>query len=61
MSTHKQIDRICCGALLLVLLLTTVFMNAGKFGVQAISRTMGYESRLFDTTTVHTIDIEMED
>ncbi len=61
MSTHKQIDRICCGALLLVLLLTIVFMNAGKFGVQAISRTMGYESRLFDTTTVHTIDIEMED
>jgi len=61
MSTHKQIDRICCGVLLLVLLLTIVFMNAGKFGVQAISRTMGYETRLFDTTTVHTIDIEMED
>lgn len=61
MSTHKQIDRICCGVLLLVLLLTIVFMNAGKLGVQAVSYAMGYESRLFDTSTVHSIDIEMED
>lgn len=61
MSTHKQIDRICCGVLLLVLLLTIVFMNAGKLGVQAVSSTLGYESRLFDTSMVHTIEIEMED
>ena len=37
MSTHKQIDRICCGVLVLMLLLTIVFMNAGKLGVQARS------------------------
>ena len=37
MSTHKRIDRICCGVLLLVLLLTIVFMNAGMLGVQAVS------------------------
>lgn len=61
MSTHKQIDRICCGVLVLVLLLTIVFMNAGKLGVQAVSRALGYESKLFDTSIVHTIDIEMED
>lgn len=61
MSTHKQIDRICCGVLLLVLLLTIVFMNAGKLGVQAVSSALGYESRLFDTSMVHTIEIEMED
>ena len=61
MSTHKQIDRICCGVLVLMLLLTIVFMNAGKLGVQAVSRALGYESKLFDTSIVHTIDIEMED
>lgn len=61
MSTHKQIDRICCGVLLLVLLLTIVFMNAGTLGVQAVSSALGYESRLFDTSMVHTIEIEMED
>ncbi|KAI4440070.1 hypothetical protein C824_002559 [Schaedlerella arabinosiphila] len=61
MSTHKQIDRICCGVLVLMLLLTIVFMNAGKLGVQAVSRSLGYESKLFDTSIVHTIDIEMED
>ena len=61
MSTHKQIDRICCGVLLLVLLLTIAFMNAGTLGVQAVSSALGYESRLFDTSMVHTIEIEMED
>jgi spore coat protein CotH len=36
-------------------------MNAEKFGVQAVNATVGYESRLFDTSTVHTIDIVMDD
>lgn len=61
MSTHKQIDRICCGVLVFVLLLTILFMNAGKLGVEAVAHVMGYESGLFDTSVVHTIDIEMED
>lgn len=61
MSTHKQIDRICCGGLVFVLLLTILFMNAGRLGVEAVSHVMGYESALFDTSIVHTIDIEMED
>lgn len=60
MSTHKQIDRICCGVLVFVLLLTILFMNAGKLGVEAAAHVMGYESALFDTSIVHTIDIEME-
>ena len=61
MSTHKQIDRICCCILVFVLVLTIIFMNAGKLGVQAVAHVMGYESALFDTSMVHTIDIEMED
>ena len=61
MSTHKAIDRICYLVLAATLVITVLFMNAESLGVQAASRTMGYESRLFDTSTVHTIDIRMDD
>lgn len=36
-------------------------MNGESLGLQAAAREMGYESRLFDTASVHTIDIVMED
>lgn len=61
MSTSKYIDQICAGALIGVLLLTCFFVNAGKLGVQAVSAAAGYESRLFNTSVVHTIDIVMDD
>ena len=61
MSTSKYIDQICAGALIGVLLLTCFFVNAGKLGVQAVSAAAGYESRLFNTSAVHTIDIVMDD
>ena len=61
MSTHKNIDRICCVVLVLALVLTVLFMNGESFGVQAASSAPGYETRLFDTSTVHTIDIVMDD
>ena len=62
MSTSKHIDRICAGALVCVLIITFLFMNAGKMGVLAVSSTVsGYESRLFRTSMVHTIDIVMDD
>ena len=61
MSTHKHIDRICCVVILLALVLTVVFWNAESLGIQAASRAMGYETRLFDTAEVHTIDIVMDD
>lgn len=60
MSTNKHIDKICGGILVFVLILTAVFVNAGSLGVEAVSRTMGYEQKLFDTSVVHTIDIEMD-
>lgn len=43
------------------LLLTFVFLNGESLGIQAASSTPGYESRLFDTSSVHTIDIVMDD
>ncbi len=61
MSTHKHIDKICCVVLVFTLLITILFMNADSFGVQKVSAIAEYESRLFDTSYVHTIDIVMDD
>ena len=61
MSTNKHIDKICCAILAVALVITVLFMNAGKLGVQAATAAVGYSSRLFDTSTVHTIDIVMDD
>ena len=44
-----------------MLVITLLFMNGGALGIKAMAHTMGYESRLFDNTKVHTIDIVMED
>ena len=61
MSTHKAIDRICCAGIVLAVFLALVFMNGESLGIQAASSVLGYEDRLFDTGTVHTIDIVMDD
>lgn len=61
MSTSKHIDKICCIILAATLTLTLLFMNAGKLGVQAVSAAVGYASRIFDTSRVHTVDIVMDD
>lgn len=61
MSTHKHIDRICCAALLLALLLTALFVNGESLGLQKASTAMAYETALFDTSKVHTINIIMDD
>ena len=61
MSTHKAIDRICCVVLAFTILITVLFMNAERFGVQKVSAVMEYEQRLFDTNSVHTLDIVMKD
>lgn len=61
MSTHKYFDKICCVILALTLVLTILFMNAESLGVQKASSAPGYETRLFDTSKVHTVNIVMED
>ncbi len=61
MSTHKHFDKICCVVLAVTLILTVLFMNAEHFGVQKASTIMGYETTLFDTSKVHTIEIIMDD
>ncbi len=61
MSTHKAIDKICCVVLALTLLLTVLFLNGESLGLKNASSVMGYESKLFDTSKVHTINIVMDD
>ncbi len=61
MSTHRYIDRVCCVILVLTLMLTVVFVSASGAGSESAPRAMGYEDRLFDTSTVHTLDLVMDD
>lgn len=61
MAAHKKIDRICCAVLILSLLVTVLFMNGEALGLSAKAAALGYETRLFDTAKVHTIDIVMDD
>lgn len=61
MSTHRHFDKICCVVLALTLLLTGLFMCGESLGLQRAAAAMGYESRLFDPSRVHTIDIVMDD
>ena len=58
MSTNKRIDLLCILAALLAFALTI-----GCLGLSTPAKavTMGYEARLFDTSTVHTIDIVIDD
>ena len=61
MSTHKQIDKICCGVMLFTLIVTAVFMNGERLGIMPVMAQTGYASRLFDDSRVQSIDIVMED
>lgn len=61
MIKNKRIDAVCCIVLALTLLLTVLFMNGKLLGLSASETTLGYENRLFDTSTVHTIDIAMNE
>ncbi len=61
MSTHKHIDKICCIAVVLALVITIIFMNGKSLGIVSAGKSMGYENRLFSTDKVHTIDIVMND
>lgn len=61
MSTHKHFDKICCVVLVFTILITVVFFKAESFGIQKAETVLGYESKLFDTSKVHTINIVMDD
>lgn len=59
MSTSKYLERICIIVTAFAVLLTIIFMNGKRFGIEPVSGASGYEDRLFDTSYVHEIDIVM--
>ena len=61
MSTSRKIDRICISVLAATLVITILFMNGKSLGLESAARVLGYEKRLFDTSTVHRVDIVMDD
>lgn len=61
MSTHKQIDKICCVLLAFILVITVLFINGKSFGIESVQAVMGYQQKIFDTSFVHSIDIIMDD
>ena len=61
MSTHKHFDRICALAVAVCLLVTLAMYSAPSLGIRAVGTQLGYESRLFSTDRVHTIDIVIDD
>lgn len=61
MSTNRHIDKICIAVIPFLLILTLAAVSLKTSGVLPAAADMGYESRIFDTSRVHTIDIEMDD
>ncbi len=60
MSTHKHIDKICCVILVVTLLITIVFINGENLGIAKSENAFDYETMLFDTSKVHTVNIVMD-
>ena len=61
MAKSKHIDKICIVIICITLALTLVFMCGKTIGISVSAQTMPYESTLFDTSRVHTLDIIMDD
>lgn len=63
MSTYRYTDRVCVGIVVFAVLITSLFTGAAASGTLAVSGSgdRGYVSRLFDSSRVHSIEIEMED
>ena len=60
MATSKNLERVCAIVLIVSLLASAGLVYVKANGGESTGQTMGYESRLFDTSRVHTIDIVMD-
>ena len=61
MAKSKNLERVCAIVLIVSLLASAGLVHVKANGGKSTGQTMGYESRLFDTLRVHTIDIVMDD
>lgn len=60
MVKHKNIDLICVLVIFAAAMVTILFMNGEKLGIKPMYSQPGYQSRLFDDSKVHNIDIVMD-
>lgn len=61
MATSKRFDTLCVVVTVLCVVFSLVLMNGPVQVAEVMGKVMGYEELLFDTDTVHTIDIVMPD
>ncbi len=61
MSTSRHFDKICLAVISVTLVITVLFMNGAALGIKSAVKVMGYESRLFDNSRVHSVDIVADD
>ena len=61
MIKSAWIDRICTGAAALAALLAILMMFGEPLGLPKASASPGYASRLFNSSRVHTIDLQIDD
>lgn len=61
MATSKYLERVAVVLLIVSLLLSMAVFAVKASGTESSGTVLGYESRLFDTSRVHTIDILMDD
>lgn len=59
MARNKYIDAVCLGAVMVAFLIIGIFGT--KYSNAVAYGKLGYESRIFDISKVHTINIEIED
>ena len=61
MSTHKNIDKICLSIIAFTLIFTFTFCNSEVLFNKISTHKISYESRIFDNSNIHKIDIVMND
>ncbi|MBQ6834347.1 MAG: CotH kinase family protein [Lachnospiraceae bacterium] len=61
MLKEKYIDFVCIAGMVCAVLLTIVFMNGESLGLKSSVRNPVYETKLFDDSYVHIIDIVIDD
>ena len=61
MLKHQKIDWICAAVMALAAAAAVLFMNGEKLGLIPASSSPGYESRLFDKSKVHQVEILREE
>ena len=61
MLKTKTMDRLCCGLMAVMMLVSVLLWGYVEPGQANGGQTVGYEQLLFDQSRVHTLDIVMED